>query len=250
MFAGGCTVDSAEAVADADLDTLQSLVEKSLLRHTDDRFWMLETIREYAVERLAAEEGDAIHCRHAEFFRDLADSAGVCVEAIEQGRPSRMDLALAEQANLRAALDWAAERDPALGLEIAAALEQFWVTQDPFEGQRRSRTCSRGPEAPPLLRARALRALGGSTHTSWQLDRAGSPRERRGPRGLYRRAGDEAGETLDALPPGNHLLDAGEIVAREGPARGEPRRLSPSGETGWASDEAAGNRASLEGDPR
>ena len=45
VFAGGCTFEAAETVADADLDTLQSLVEKSLVRHTGDRFWMLETIR-------------------------------------------------------------------------------------------------------------------------------------------------------------------------------------------------------------
>ena len=52
VFRGGCTLEAAEQVADADLDTLQSLVDKSLLRHTDERFWMLETIREYAAERL------------------------------------------------------------------------------------------------------------------------------------------------------------------------------------------------------
>ena len=52
VFAGGCTVEAAESVCDADLDPLQSLVDKSLLRHTDERFWMLETIRELALERL------------------------------------------------------------------------------------------------------------------------------------------------------------------------------------------------------
>jgi non-specific serine/threonine protein kinase len=54
VFIGGCTLESAEQVADADLDTLQSLVEKSLVRLTDDRYWMYETIREFAVERLEA----------------------------------------------------------------------------------------------------------------------------------------------------------------------------------------------------
>ena len=48
VFAGGCTLEAAEEVCDADLDTLQSLVEKSLLRFTNERYWMLETIREYA----------------------------------------------------------------------------------------------------------------------------------------------------------------------------------------------------------
>ena len=48
VFVGGCTLEAAEEVAGADLDTLQSLVEKSLLRFTDERYWMLETIREFA----------------------------------------------------------------------------------------------------------------------------------------------------------------------------------------------------------
>ncbi len=52
VFAGGCTLEAAEEVAGADLDTLQSLVEKSLLRFTNERYWMLETIRDYAGERL------------------------------------------------------------------------------------------------------------------------------------------------------------------------------------------------------
>ena len=52
VFRGGCTLEAAEQVVDADLDVLQSLVDKSLLRHSEERFWMLETIREYARELL------------------------------------------------------------------------------------------------------------------------------------------------------------------------------------------------------
>ena len=52
VFRGGCTLEAAEEVVDADLDALQSLVDKSLLRHSQERFWMLETIREYARELL------------------------------------------------------------------------------------------------------------------------------------------------------------------------------------------------------
>src|SRR5205823_6205858 len=45
VFRGGCTIESAEAVAETDLDVLQTLVDKSLLRHTGERYWMLEMIR-------------------------------------------------------------------------------------------------------------------------------------------------------------------------------------------------------------
>lgn len=76
MFAGGCTLSSAEKVAHADLDVLQSLVDRSLLRHTDGRFSMLETIREYGAEQLE-ESGEAneLRQRHAEHFLELVEDA-------------------------------------------------------------------------------------------------------------------------------------------------------------------------------
>jgi len=76
VFAGGCTLKAAQEVADADLDALQSLVEKSLVRHTEERFWMLETIREFALERFeqagAAEE---LRRRRSAYFLELAELA-------------------------------------------------------------------------------------------------------------------------------------------------------------------------------
>src|SRR5205807_362777 len=76
VFRGGCTLEAAEKVAGADVDTLQSLVDKSLIRHMRDRYWMLETIREYAAERLI-ETPDAsdVERRHADFFIALAEQA-------------------------------------------------------------------------------------------------------------------------------------------------------------------------------
>jgi predicted ATPase/class 3 adenylate cyclase len=66
VFASGCTLRAAEAVCDTDLDSLASLVDKSLLRRSGERFWMLETIRQFALERLG-ERHDAAElcCRHA-----------------------------------------------------------------------------------------------------------------------------------------------------------------------------------------
>jgi predicted ATPase len=69
VFAGGCTLDAAEAVADADLDELQSLVDKSLVRHVDERFWMLELIRAYAAESLdKAGATEDLRRRHAHHY--------------------------------------------------------------------------------------------------------------------------------------------------------------------------------------
>ena len=103
VFAGGCTLAAAEAVAGADFDSLESLLEKSLLRHrTDeadrDRYWMLETIREYAQRELEREgEADDAGVRHTAFFADLAvraDAASTYVVSDQQ-----RDLFVSDRAN-------------------------------------------------------------------------------------------------------------------------------------------------------
>ena len=80
VFAGGCAYEAAEAVCLADADTLQSLIDKSLVRSREttggERYWMLETIREFASTELeASDEGDDLRQRHAEFFTALAERA-------------------------------------------------------------------------------------------------------------------------------------------------------------------------------
>jgi predicted ATPase len=107
-FAGGWTLDAAEAVTSADLETLQALVQKSLVRHSGERFSMLETIHEYARERLEESgQAEAIRRRHAEFFLALAESAGLSVEGLGAGRGSGgYGVVIPEQANIRAALEF------------------------------------------------------------------------------------------------------------------------------------------------
>jgi hypothetical protein len=84
-FANGCTLDAAEEIVEADVDGLQSLVDKSLVRRTGERFWMLETIGEFARERLAAShDADAIGRRHAEWFLALAEEAEPFLKGAEQ----------------------------------------------------------------------------------------------------------------------------------------------------------------------
>jgi tetratricopeptide (TPR) repeat protein len=78
VFHGGCTLAAAEEVCDADIDTLQSLIDKSLLRRHGERFWMLETMREYATERLEERgEEDELRRRHADHFLSRAEGAAV-----------------------------------------------------------------------------------------------------------------------------------------------------------------------------
>jgi len=168
VFRGGSTLQAAEQVCDADLDTLQSLVDKSLVRVREgDRFWMLETIREFAIERLdASREAEAIRRRHAEAFIALAESADLTVEANAAGRGVRYEIVVPEQANIRAALDWLVGADETeLAMRLAVALEQYWVTTSPSEGARLlTELLERGTKVPPELRVRATRCLGGVTY--------------------------------------------------------------------------------------
>jgi predicted ATPase/class 3 adenylate cyclase len=129
VFRGGCTLESAEKVAFADLNTLQSLVEKSLLRHTNERFWMLETIREYARERLAQSAAwTEARRRHAEYFLASAEQVrGPYTREYDSDYWTRIE---AEHDNLRSALEFA--RDLAEGetlLRLAAALAEYWATR-------------------------------------------------------------------------------------------------------------------------
>ncbi len=101
-FAGGWRLDAAEEVAGADLDTLQSLVEKSLVRFTNERYWMLETIREFALQELMRrDEADDAGERHTAFF--LASAAELLAPI---GRPTtdeQRERFIADEANFRAA---------------------------------------------------------------------------------------------------------------------------------------------------
>jgi predicted ATPase len=159
VFAGDYSLDAAEAICDADLESLAALVDLSLLKPVaSERLLMLETIREYAAEQLdASGEGETHRRWHAEYFLTVAESAHLAAETAEDQRP---EVALAEQSQLRAALDWTLAADPVLGLQIAAALEQFWHTNNPLEGRARVTSLLERVDD-PALRARGLRVLGG-----------------------------------------------------------------------------------------
>ena len=189
VFAGGCTLEAAEAICDAELDTLQSLVDKSLVRVRDGgRFWMLETIREYALEQLEQSgEAGALRRRHLDFFLDLAEAAGLTAERVTE---ERFDLVLPDQDNARAALDWALAADPVAGLRLVVALEQFWVSYGPREGVERTRAFLERVQTPEL-RARGLRAVGSSANQANEPELAERCYEES--LSIYRELGDDWG---------------------------------------------------------
>jgi predicted ATPase/class 3 adenylate cyclase len=173
VFAGGCTVESAEKVAapgELGLDALEglaALVDRSLLRNTVDargepRFTMLTTIREYARERLAADgEAEDVQRRYAHEFARFAAEA-------DEGRRGPEQLAWlgqleTEHDNLRAALDSAlALGDAETALRLGGSLGWFWyVHGHALEGSRQlARLLAETEGAPDGLRARPMYALG------------------------------------------------------------------------------------------
>jgi non-specific serine/threonine protein kinase len=173
VFVGGCTVEAAEAVCTPDgrpgldvLEGLGSLVDKSLLQQgtgpdSQPRFRMLETIREYALERLVGSgERDEIHRRHAEHYLVLAEAAEP--ELRGQHQALWLERLSREHDNLRGALGWALDRgDAELALRLSGPLWRFWEIRHPSEGQRwleRALADSAGVAA--AVRAKALNAAG------------------------------------------------------------------------------------------
>ena len=155
VFRGGCTLEAAEAVTDAELDTLQSLVDKSLLRHTGDRYWILETIREFAAERT----DDDVRRRHAEHFLGLAEEAEPHLPAFEREWVDRLEL---EHDNMRAALDCLETADDAESLQrLAGALARFWLMRGhAHEGRERVERALAADDGATPARLKAL--IGGA----------------------------------------------------------------------------------------
>ena len=125
VFAGGCTLEAAEEVCDADIDTLQSLVEKSLLRFSNERYWMLETIREYAAERLEEDDGIPIsQRRHAEYVRREVRRISSDLRRLD---PEALERIGSEQDNIRSAFSWAAAQDVELVADLLKDLTSYWI---------------------------------------------------------------------------------------------------------------------------
>jgi predicted ATPase/DNA-binding SARP family transcriptional activator len=160
VFAGGCTLEAAEQICKANLDSLQALVDKNLLRREGERFTMLETIREYAAERLEeAHDGEKVRRRHAESFLDAAEA--FAAEAFELLRNWPYEPA-SELDNVRAALQWSiGVEDSSVALRLAASSGVLFFYINPAEGRRwLDEALALGDPTGLELRAEALRMAG------------------------------------------------------------------------------------------
>jgi predicted ATPase/DNA-binding CsgD family transcriptional regulator len=190
VFAGGCTLDSATAIAGAGfmtqderlnedeadvalgrqalvLDLLSALAEHGLLRRDDapngePRIRLLETIREYAAERLAASvDAESARDRHAAYFVDLAEQAQQALHGPTQGEwLLRLN---AEHDNVRTAIDWSLQSEqPHIALRLSVALWRSWEMRGLCDEGRRllELALAVGEGAPVDLRAKAFNGAG------------------------------------------------------------------------------------------
>ncbi len=173
VFAGGWTLEAAEAVCAGDeiaswavLDGLDGLVHRSLVQVDEtaegaDRYRLLETVRQYAGERLAA-AGEEATTRdlHLNCFLALALQADPALRGAEQG--PWLDRLEQEHDNLRAALGWARERARGEeGLRLASSLWRFWEIRGHLgEGRRWLEEMLVSNRGSPATRARALNGAG------------------------------------------------------------------------------------------
>jgi predicted ATPase len=228
VFAGGFTLEAAEAVVDPFgrlerdvVGIVGSLVDKSLLVRSPDttgepRFFLLETVREYALEKLAAGADEAgVRKAHAAFFLVLAQDADVA----EKGRTGAPWLGrlTQERNNFRAALDWLVAQDNTeWGLQIAQGLYHFWERgEDIAEGRRRLDQMLALPsaQAPTASRAKALWFAAGLVFH--QGDPEAALVLMRESHGIYRRLDDRRGQATALNAMAVYLTSLG----RNGEAR-------------------------------
>ena len=220
VFVGGWTLDAAEAVCDVGdktevLRQLSALVDKSLVQQTnardEPRFTMLETVREYALERLGERgEAERFRRRHAGFFLRLAEEE----ERASRGPLQRvwLDRLEAEHDNLRAALEWSltSQNDTELGLQLAGALSHFWYVRE-YHSESRvwlERALKIGGGA--AAHARVLVSAGRLAWFQGEFARVNTLVEES--LTLYRQLGDDAGAAFALLVLGRTAVSQGNLV--------------------------------------
>lgn len=197
VFAGGFDAKAAQAVAGCTLDELGRLAEKSMVVSIEPnvdgraRYRLLETLRQYAFQRLGEnEQALETGMRHFTYFADLAAKAAPELRGPNEFQwLQRLDEDLA---NLRSALEWAVDKDPDAGLAMAVDLEWLWQWHDATEGRwwlRRLLSKARAPR--PQTVAAATRLSGDLAHMIGE--RGAAEAEIRQALDLWRRIDDAGG---------------------------------------------------------
>ncbi|MCG3120558.1 MAG: hypothetical protein ALAOOOJD_03319 [bacterium] len=227
VFVGGCSLEAVEAICHADmpggtldpLDALAALIDQSLLRQVqtpegEPRFVMFETIREFALERLQADEDwQATRRCHADFFLALAEKAEPELTGPKQAL--WFNILEREHDNLRAFFSWVEETGQAdCGLRLAAAICRFWITRGHLkEGCERLLALLALPGAaqPTRERAKVLNAVGTIMHELGEYSAARQRLEES--LKIWREFGDKKGVATVINNLGWIAAQLGELIA-------------------------------------
>src|SRR6266540_306848 len=238
VFVGGCTLEAASEVLsfelrvmneEADqlktqtselktLEGLAALVDKSLLRQSADgdepRFTMLETIREYALERLAEHgEADAIRQQHATYFLKFAEEYDPWPRLHAPPQEHWLARLEAEHENLRAASGWFAEQGEAeCGVRLAGALVGFWADRFHWDEGRAWLEAALTRSGSVSVVARAKAVLGTSFLAVRLSDFITARAYVEEGLALFRGLSDKAAIALALLVLGNIILSKGEYA--------------------------------------
>jgi predicted ATPase/DNA-binding XRE family transcriptional regulator len=220
VFIGGWTLEAAEAICDAGneaevLQHMSALVDKSLVQRQgsiryEPRFTMLETVREYALERLE-ESGDLQRSRrrHASYFLKLAEEEERASQGPLQG--AWLDRLEAEHDNLRAALAWSltSQGDTEMSLQLTGALSHFWYVREHHSESRMwlQSALERSSDA-TAARAKVLLGAGRLAWFQGELARANTLLEES--LSLYQDLGDDAGAAFALLVLGRTAVSRGD----------------------------------------
>ena len=228
VFAGGWTLEAAEAVAGGEplqpasiVELLTRLVDKSWVQLTGGsggapRYRLLETVRQYSIERLLdAGEGDELRGRHRDYFAGLAERAARGLRTSDQ--PAAVAVLDAEQDNLRAAMVWCAHADAAAGLTLASALWRYWMIRGQATPGRRTlaEVLAQAPESARTAAARANALLGAGWLARFQGDHAAATRQLNESLALFAALADRAGEAEASCNLASNLVYVGEAGAGE-----------------------------------
>ena len=183
VFAGRATLDAVEAICAEPgvsiLDELESLVDQAMVVAGDGSFSMLQTIREFATERLAeAGEVEATAWRHAAYYAGVATEIGVAIEGTDQ--LAAMELGVREEANITAAFNFLTDRTrdgdaeaAELGMSAHGDLWMYWHIRGKHVSAREfAERFLKGPTEPSRARARVLNTAGISSWTLRDYQRA------------------------------------------------------------------------------
>ena len=244
VFPGDCTIEAAQAIARASLHALAALQAKSLVARRGERLVMLETVRQYAAERLAERaEAEEIRSRHARYYRTLAEDGEAGLDGPEWVVwRRRLD---AEIDNFRAAFAWlVAARRVQSALALASALQPFWRLgwhEREIHGWLNTALSLADDATPPRTRARALLASSrGALLASERFALLGPEQAEKDAAAaleLYRQLGDLAGIAESLVSLGYRQVCLGryrEASALAQQALGAARASRDERAIGWA----------------